>query len=306
MRSLPADVRACRGGKTLFPRRKTFSVSRGRAELRPETAEAGKCLFRGTVRAGRGPNGVECGLCRGGVDDFGAVVFLKTVRGISAVRRRRQDCRETFGRVQSAAERTAAFAFAMSGRRRKVDRKEKIFYRQPFSAPPLHTCTRCVSISFCCRSFCGRLGASSGVQSQRRSFIAAAAVSFPAIRSRMCGGFRSAPAVVRVLLVCRFRLVCMRNGRRFVPVAPHPPCRERPHPERLGLVPRMPQGREPLPAGKSFGRTARPQAQPSRCPGRLAAVIFSAALSAGRGSRSEGAPPSTSPVRVPEPLPFSS
>ena len=186
------------------------------------------------------------------------------------------------------------------------NRKEKIFYRQPFSAPPLHTCTRCVSISFCCRSFCGRLGASSGVQSQRRSFIAAAAVSFPAIRSRMCGGFRSAPAVVRVLLVCRFRLVCMRNGRRFVPVAPHPPCRERPHPERLGLVPRMPQGREPLPAGKSFGRTARPQAQPSRCPGRLAAVIFSAALSAGRGSRSEGAPPSTSPVRVPEPLPFSS
>lgn len=195
MRSLPADVRACRGGKTLFPRRKTFSVSRGRAELRPETAEAGKCLFRGTVRAGRGPNGVECGLCRGGVDDFGAVVFLKTVRGISAVRRRRQDCRETFGRVQSAAERTAAFAFAISGERRKVDRKEKIFYRQPFSAPPLHTCTRCVSISFCCRSFCGRLGASSGVHTPaavvyrcRRGIVSCD--SFPRVRRVPFGSCR--------------------------------------------------------------------------------------------------------------------
>ncbi len=257
MRSLPADVRACRGGKTLFPRRKTFSVSRGRAELRPETAEAGKCLFRGTVRAGRGPNGRLC-LCNVGETT---------------------ESRQKGKNILSAAV---------------------------FCAPP-HTHARGVCPSaFAAARFVAVWGLRPAYISQRRSFIAAAAVSFPAIRSRVCGGFRSAPAVVRVLLVCRFRLVCMRNGRRFVPVAPHPPCRERPHPERLGLVPRMPQGREPLPAGKSFGRTARPQAQPSRCPGRLAAVIFSAALSAGRGSRSEGAPPSTSPVRVPEPLPFSS
>lgn len=145
MRSLPADVRACRGGKTLFPRRKTFSVSRGRAELRPETAEAGKCLFRGTVRAGRGPNGRLC-LCNVGETT---------------------ESRQKGKNILSAAV---------------------------FCAPP-YTCTRCVSISFCCRSFCGRLGASSGVHKPaavvyrcRRGIVSCD--SFPRVRRVPFGSCR--------------------------------------------------------------------------------------------------------------------